>query len=127
MIYARLSRNRKYVLCGACRRSLCRRDERSLPGGPAILVDGRLTPGKERTWVLAWEDGWSRVDDHIERQPRVQERLAEGWKPVRHDWTNERRLELSAFLRGFPPAMCQCGTANIIDPKRLAISRVAAY
>ena len=127
MTLARLSKDRKYVVCGACRASLCRRDERELAGGPATLVDGRLTPGKERTWVLAWEDGWYQVDDHIERQPRMQERLSEGWKPVRHDWTNEQRFELSEFLRSFPPALCECGTTNVIDRKRLAVSRIAAY
>jgi hypothetical protein len=127
MKYARFSGDRRYVVCGACRLPLCRRDERMLPGGLAQIVDGRRVPGKVRTWVLAWEDGWHRVEDHIERHPRVQERLADDRKPVRHDWMDEERFALSEFLRTFPPARCECGMLNRIDPKRLAVTRVAAY
>lgn len=124
---ARLSANRKYAVCGNCRRSLCRRDWRDVPGGPAVMKDGRLLPGKVRVWGLAWDDGWHPVEDHIERQPQAADRLAAGRKPIRHDWTNAERLAFSKFLATFPPAKCdECGEVNAIDPKRLAVSRVLA-
>ena len=127
MKYARFSGDRRYVLCGACRMPLCRRVGGERPGGPARLENGRWAPGYRREWVLVWEDGWHRVDDHIERHPRVADRLADGWKPVRHDWKTEPRFDLSKFLRTFPPALCSCGVLNRIDPKRLAVSDIGAH
>ena len=85
-------------------------------------------PWRGGAWRLAWEDGWHRVGDHIERQPHSRLRLAEGRKPIRHDWKDEDRLEFTRFLQSLPPAVCgDCGTLNRIDRKRLAVSGVAAY
>jgi hypothetical protein len=126
MRYARRSLDLRFVICGACHQALCRRDERLRPGGPAHHVDGHWEPGYERQWLLVWDDGWHRVEDHIERSPRVADRLADGWKPVRHDWKDGERFALSRFMRTFPPALCTCGVLNRIDRKRLGVNGVAA-
>jgi hypothetical protein len=127
MKYARFSDDRRYVVCWNCRMPLCQRDERERPGGPARFADGRWQPSYHREWVLVWEDGWHRVEDHIERQPRVRERLASGLKPIRHDWGNEERFAFSKFLRTFPPARCDvCGELNRVDAKRLQVSDIGA-
>jgi hypothetical protein len=127
-VYARLSANRKYVVCGECRGSLCRRDERSVPGGLAQEVDGRRVPGTQRVWRLAWEDGWHIVDDHIELWPHVRERLGDDRKPIRHDWTDAERFALSRALRQYIAARCPaCRQVNVIDPKRLRVNGIAAH
>jgi hypothetical protein len=109
---ARLSANRKYVVCGSCRRSLCRRDRRDRGG--AIVH------------VLAWEDGWRVVGDHVEMMPSAKARLAEGHRPIRHDWQNEERLVLSRALRSYAPAVCpDCGEENVLDRQRLDVDGIA--
>jgi len=123
---ARLSKDRKYVVCRACGQSLCRRDERQLPGGPAQIVEGRRVPGYERVWLLVWDDGWHRVGDHIEQSARVKERLADGWRPVRHDWADAERLQLSRFLKTYPPALCECGALNEVSSKRLKVNGIGS-
>lgn len=112
MTPARRSRDRKYVVCGGCGRSLCRRDRRTLG---------------EVGHYLAWDDGWRRVEDHLEFMPSAGARLAKGFKPQRHDWADADRLALSRFRRGYPPARCRhCGTLNEIDPQRLDVQGVRA-
>jgi hypothetical protein len=116
MIPARRSVDRKYVVCGACRRSLCRRDRLVRAGA------------KEAGHYLAWEDGWRVVGEHIEMVPSARERLAEGWKPSRHDWSDGERIALSRLLLTFPPALCPgCGTLNSIDPVRLDVQGIAPH
>ena len=126
MTWAKQSTNGKFVVCGQCGTSLCRRDRMGAP---------TRDPG----YYLVWGDGWRVVVDeiraaplpplvHVERQAGAVDRLAAGHPPTRHDWTNAERFELSRALRAYAPATCDtCGEANEIDPKRLRVKGIAPY
>lgn len=130
-VNARVSDNQKYVICGACGESLCRRDRRLMWGGPPTLDDsGRRQPGREVQYVLAWEDGWRVVDGRMEMAASARDRLRDGNKPVRRDWLDAERLELTEARRRMLPAVCpnpECGAVNELKPKRLRVNGIAAY
>jgi hypothetical protein len=114
-VAAKQSADGKYVVCGFCGTSLCRRDWRA----------GVRDPG----YYLTWEDVW-RLDPaagYIERVVREDERLEAGRKPQRRDWANRERIELSVALARYEPAMCDCGTLNEIKPRRLRVKGVAPF
>lgn len=128
-VQARLSADRKYVICGACKRALCRRDRRERPGGPAREDHGgHRVPGTKIAHVLAWEDGWHIVGDHMEMWTTADQRLAKGLKPNRHDWTDAGRFELTDARRNYWPAKCKvCPAINTFDPKRLDVDGIAPH
>lgn len=112
---AKQSDNGKFVICGRCEGSLCRRDQM----GPPTRAAG---------FYLVWGDGWRQVEDHIERQVGSVDRLAAGHPPTRHGWTNEERISLTRLLLTYPDAKCDaCGELNEIDPKRLRVKGIAPY
>ena len=113
-VRAGLSPNRKHVICGACRRSLCRRDRRERGGHVEHL--------------LAWEDGWHVAVDHVEMMAGARERLLDGNRPIRRDWANEERIRLTRALLDYSPAVCPwCGTMNVIDATRLDVNGIAPH
>lgn len=111
-----LSTNRKYAVCGACGRSLCRRDR----------VDGNDITGHAHVHhELVWDADWHMIEDHIERSEAALDRLHRGNAPVRRGtlrgWAGPKQ---SLNFPNFPPALCPwavCGTLNRIDPKRLDV------
>lgn len=114
-VAARKSESRKYVVCGACAKSLCRIDRVEWP-------DGRI---EHR---LSWGDGWIVAGDHIEMRDSAIDRLQAGHKPGRKDWANAARLDLSRALQAFIPAVCpRCGALNEIKPRPLKIDGIASY
>jgi hypothetical protein len=113
-VNARKSADRKFVVCGTCGRSLCRRDRVVRLGQPVH--------------VLVWDDGWRVVDEHIEMTSSARGRLAEGNKPSRRDWTNEARIELSRSVGRHVPALCpSCGTMNLINLQKLDVDGIAPH
>jgi hypothetical protein len=115
MIPAKRSKDRKYIVCGACRATLCRRDR--------MIRAGRTEAGH----YLVWDDGIVLNEaGYVEMPDGAQDRLSGGWKPTRHDWMDRGRIELSRALASFAPARCrQCREVNSIDPRRLDVQGVA--
>ncbi len=113
-VRARKSADRKYVVCGSCGRSLCRRKRSGLPGATGHR--------------LAWGDGWHVVEGHIEMSDAALNRLLLGDSPGRRLWLNEARLDLTRAVQRYAPAVCPwCGDMNEIDPKPLDVDGVASY
>jgi hypothetical protein len=100
---------RKFAICGACGRSLCRRD--------------RMTDGQ---YALIWDEDWRLAGDHIERSAAALDRLARGYAPVRRGTVRGTPgPRQSLVFPNFPPALCPwaaCGAMNRIDPKRLKVA-----
>lgn len=113
MIRARRSANGKFVVCGACGRSLCRRD--ATPDGFALVWDDDwreepLDPAHPIDALPAAE--YHRVRSIVTRNASALGRMAAGHAPIR---------SMPPYPIGNPanlPALCQCGTLNRIDPKR---------
>lgn len=124
---ARLSLNGKYVVCGGCGRSLCRR-ERIVPGPP--VFEGQPAPPRY-IHALAWDTDWQLVDGCFERSPGALDRLATGNTPTRRPRGSPMRPEMprhkglgTDLWRG-TPVRCPwaiCGALNRFDRKRLDVA-----
>ena len=119
LVSARLSANRKYIVCGACSNSLARRD-RSVEGS----VDEPVVYHRPR-----WDTDWEEHHDYIARSPIGRDRLAKGNAPIRRGWD---RKTLSPFPTGIgyvksfdftKPAECdRCGAWNDLDATELDVT-----
>lgn len=135
MIDAMLSANRKYAVCGACGRSLCRRDKRGGDGhgrtfdspgeafGPDAPFRATLGPVRRYHHVLLWDEDWrlNAEAGYLERTGL--DRLARGNAPVRRGIEGESRRRWIAYPEHYP-ARCPwaaCDALNRIDRKRLDV------
>ena len=120
-----LSRNPwgKYVICGSCGKSLCRRDRRE-----AFV----LGVGTRAYFDLIWDADWHHVPAtadvpaHIERGNSALDRLARGSAPNRRGYEPRERIPSSKGFPARPPALCPygvCDALNRIDSRSSGSSR----
>jgi len=115
-VEARLSASRKYAVCGACGRSLCRRDR---------IVDDAWPDSPPVHHELIWDTDWRREGGHLERSASALARLDRGDAPVRRGtlrgWPGHKQ---ALVFPDHPPAVCPwaaCDALNTIDPRRLDV------
>jgi hypothetical protein len=115
-VEAVLSSNRKYALCGACGRPLCRRDRRD--------VDPAWNK-RDYVHVLVWGPEWrlhpaGEQPAYLTRDASSRTRYDLGNAPVRGTPGPQGAPGYVSWTPA-PLALCECGALNRADPKVLHV------